>query len=49
VSPSGRTLIPVPDIQELLATGDTTDYGQLEPVPSGFFEDEDPRLARHAA
>ena len=49
VSPSGRTLIPVPDIQELLAAGDTTDYGQLEPVPSGFFEDEDPRLARHAA
>ena len=49
VSPSGRTLIPVPDIQELLAAGDTTDYGQLEPVPSGFFEDEAPRLARHAA
>ena len=49
VTPGGRTLIPVAEIQELLAEGDTTDYGQLEPVPSGFFEDEDPRLARRAA
>jgi hypothetical protein len=49
VSPGGRTLIPVAEIQELLADGDATDYGQLEPVPSGFFEDEDPRLARQAA
>ena len=49
VTPGGRALIPVAEIQELLAKGDTTDYGQLEPVPSGFFEDEDPRLARRAA
>lgn len=49
VSPSGRTLIPVAEIQELLAEGDTTDYGQLEPVPSGFFEEEDSRLSRRAA
>jgi Protein of unknown function (DUF2726) len=49
VTPGGRALIPVAEIQELLADGDATDYGQLEPVPSGFFEDEDPRLARRAA
>ncbi len=49
VSPAGRTLIPVAEIQEVLADGDATDYGQLEPVPSGFFEEEDPRLSRHAA
>ena len=49
VTTGGRALIPVAEIQELLADGDTTDYGQLEPVPSGFFEDEDPRLARRAA
>jgi hypothetical protein len=49
VTPGGRTLIPVAEIQELLADGDATDYGQLEPVPSGFFEDEDPRLSRRAA
>ena len=49
VSPSGRTLIPVADIAEVLAEGDTTDYGQLEPVPSGFFDEEDPRLTRRAA
>lgn len=49
VTPGGRTLLPVAEIQELLADGDTTDYGQLEPVPSAFFEDEDPRLARRAA
>ena len=49
VTPGGRAMIPVAEIQELLADGDTTDYGQLEPVPSAFFEDEDPRLARQAA
>ena len=49
VTAGGRTLLPVAEIQEVLADGDTTDYGQLEPVPSGFFEDEDPRLARQAA
>lgn len=49
VTAGGRALIPVAEIQELLADGDATDYGQLEPVPSGFFEDEDPRMARRAA
>jgi hypothetical protein len=49
VSPSGRTLIPVAEIAEVLADGDATDYGQLEPVPSGFFDEEDSRLARRAA
>lgn len=49
VNREGRTMLPVAEIQELLADGDTTDYGQLEPVPSAFFEDEDPRLARRAA
>lgn len=49
VTRGGRTLLPVADIHEMLADGDATDYGQLEPVPSGFFEDEDPRLARQAA
>jgi hypothetical protein len=49
VMKSGRAMIPVADIQELLADGDTTDYGQLEPVPSAFFDDEDPCLARQAA
>jgi len=49
VTPGGRTMLPVADIQEMLADGDTTDYGQLEPVPSGFFEDQDMRLARQAA
>lgn len=49
VTPGGRTLLPVAEIQEVLAEGDTTDYGQLEPVPSGFFDDQDPRLARQAA
>lgn len=49
VTRGGRTLLPVADIHELLSDGDATDYGQLEPVPSGFFEDEDPRLSRHAA
>ena len=49
VTPGGRAMIPVAEIQELLADGDTTDYGQLEPVPSAFFEDQDPRLARQAA
>jgi len=49
VSTWGRAAIPVADIQEILEVGDVTDYGQLEPVPSGFFEDEDPRMARQAA
>lgn len=49
VTPGGRALIPVAEIQELLADGDATDYGQLEPVPSGFFDDFDARLTRKAA
>ncbi len=49
ITRGGRALLPVPEIQELLAEGDTTDYGRLEPVPSGFFEDQEPRLFRHTA
>jgi Protein of unknown function (DUF2726) len=49
VTPGGRALLPVAEIQEMLADGDATDYGQLEPVPSGFMEDDDPRMARQAA
>lgn len=49
VTRGGRTLLPVADIRELLADGDATDYGHLEPVPSDFFDDEDLRLSRHAA
>lgn len=49
VTPGGRALLPVAEIQELLADGDATDYGQLEPVPSGFFDDLDPRMGRQAA
>jgi hypothetical protein len=46
----GRRLIPVADIAEVLADGDATDYGQLEPVPSAFYDDlDDPRTARAAA
>jgi hypothetical protein len=46
----GRRLLPVPDIAEVLADGDATDYGQLEPVPSAFYDDlDDPRIQRQAA
>jgi hypothetical protein len=46
----GRRLLPVPEINEVLAEGDATDYGQLEPVPSAFYDDlDDPRMARQAA
>jgi hypothetical protein len=47
---AGRRLLPVPDIAEVLAHGDATDYGQLEPVPSAYYDDlDDPRMARQAA
>jgi hypothetical protein len=50
VDAAGRRLLPVPEIAEVLADGDATDYGQLEPVPSAFYDDlEDPRTARRAA
>jgi hypothetical protein len=50
IDAGGRRLIPVAEIAEVLADGDATDYGQLEPVPSGFFEEaDDPRTARRAA
>ena len=49
VDQTGRRLIPVAEIQEVLAQGDVTDYGQLEPVPSGFYEDEAARSIRQAA
>lgn len=46
----GKRMLPVAEIQELLAQGDATDYGQLEPVPSGFYdEQEELRSARRAA
>jgi Protein of unknown function (DUF2726) len=49
VDAAGRRLIPVPDIEEVLAAGDATDYGQLEPVPSAFYDDlDEPRAARAA-
>lgn len=34
-------LIPVPEIEEVLAEGDLAAYDGLEPVPSGFYEDLD--------
>ncbi len=47
---AGRRLLPVPEINEVLAEGDATDYGQLEPVPSAFYDDlDDPRASREAA
>jgi hypothetical protein len=52
VDRSGRHMLPVPDIQELLAAGDDVDYnGQQEPVPSTFFDDLDglPNTAAAAA
>jgi hypothetical protein len=50
VDAAGRRLLPVAEIAEILAVGDTTDYGQLEPVPSGFYEDADNgRTLRQAA
>ena len=46
----GRRLIPVAEISEVLADGDATDYGQLEPVPSAFYdEQDDARAVRRAA
>lgn len=50
IDAGGRPMLPVAEIQELLAQGDATDYGQLEPVPSGFYEEQDDlRPARRAA
>jgi hypothetical protein len=50
VDAAGRRLLPVAEIAEILADGDATDYGQLEPVPSGFYEDaENGRALRQAA
>jgi Protein of unknown function (DUF2726) len=50
IDANGRRLLPVPDIAEVLSAGDATDYGQLEPVPSAFYDDlDDPRVARQAA
>jgi hypothetical protein len=46
----GKRVLPVPEIAEVLAEGDATDYGQLEPVPSAFYdEQEDMRPARRVA
>ena len=50
IDAGGRRLLPVAEIAEVLAHGDATDYGQLEPVPSAFYDDlDDPRVARQAA
>jgi hypothetical protein len=49
VDAAGRRVIPVAEIQEILAEGDATDYGQLEPVPSGFYEDNEMAPVRRAA
>jgi hypothetical protein len=38
VDNTGRTAIPVPEMQELLAAGDEFDYHH-DPVPSAFFDD----------
>lgn len=46
----GRRVLPVPEIAEVLAEGDATDYGQLEPVPSAFYdEQEDMQPSRRMA
>lgn len=46
----GKRLIPVPEIAEVLADGDVTDYGQLEPVPSAFYDDlDEPQPQRRVA
>lgn len=39
VDKSGRTAIPVPEMQELLAAGDEFDYHH-DPVPSAFFDEQ---------
>ncbi|MDH5338800.1 MAG: DUF2726 domain-containing protein [Rubrivivax sp.] len=41
-------LIPVPEIEEILADGDAMDHS-MEPVPSGFFDDLEPspHITRH--
>jgi hypothetical protein len=50
IDAGGRRLLPVAEIAEVLSAGDATDYGQLEPVPSAFYDDlDDPRIARQAA
>jgi Protein of unknown function (DUF2726) len=50
IDAGGRRLIPVAEISEVLAEGDATDYGQLEPVPSAFYDDQDDgRVVRRAA
>ena len=46
----GKRVLPVPEIAEVLAEGDATDYGALEPVPSAFYdEQEDMRPTRRMA
>lgn len=40
-------LIPVADIEEVLADGDQASY-DMEPVPSGFYEDQEPLRAELA-
>jgi hypothetical protein len=45
----GRPVLPVADMQELLAAGDEVDYKQHEPVPSTFFDDLDALPPQRAA
>ena len=50
IDAGGRRLIPVAEISEVLAEGDVTDYGQLEPVPSAFYDvPDDARALPRAA
>jgi len=47
-APQQRIESSAPALQELLAVGDATDYGQLDPVSSGFFDDlEAAQAPRH--
>lgn len=45
----GRPVLPVADMQELLAAGDEVDYKQHEPVPSTFFDELDALPPQRAA
>jgi hypothetical protein len=50
VGAQGQRLIPIPDIQEMLAEGDDAYANDPlhDPVASGFFDDLDAGQANHA-